>query len=541
MVTSLMIVMGIIFINKCSAQTFVDTTQQNKNVIIEEFTGIGCVFCPAGHLIGQTLHDNSPNDVFLINIHTGSYASPQGPGTDFRTSFGSSIAGQSNLSGYPAGTVNRHQFSMSQNGGTAMSRSDWSSASYQLLGQSSPVNVGIQATVDIATNVLTVDVEVYYTGTQTVSTNMLNVAVVQHNVEGPQTGGQAHNPGQMLSNGNYNHNHMLRHMLTGQWGEYIQTLNPGTLYSNQYTWTMPADIGGTTLDPTNISVIAFIAEGQQEILSGTEVYPNVVFANAWDAYCMNSSATDIVCAPTTDLEVTFRNYGNTSLTSLDIIYDINGGAPVTYPWTGNLASAGSETVNIQNVFVTPTSTNVVNFTLANPNGYPDQNPSNNNSYTTFAGLGSADIGVAEIDITTDNYGDEITWVLKENSIVIAQGGPYTAGAATTIPTAYATLTNGNCYSFIMYDSYGDGILSPGFYMVKDATGNVLAYGGSNYTTEDQTNFETASIGTGIDEIINTESMDNRIFDILGREWKGDFIDLPKGMYIINHNKIFKTQ
>ena len=93
----------------------------------------------------------------------------------------------------------------------------------------------------------------------------------------------------------------------------------------------------------------------------------------------------------------------------------------------------------------------------------------------------------------------------------------------------------------MYDSYGDGILSPGFYMVKDATGNVLAYGGSNYTTEDQTNFETAPVVIGIDEISKIEIIDNRIFDILGREWKGDFIDLPKGMYIINHNKIFKTQ
>ena len=51
----------------------------------------------------------------------------------------------------------------------------------------------------------------------------------------------------------------------------------------------------------------------------------------------------------------------------------------------------------------------------------------------------------------------------------------------------------------MYDSYGDGILSPGFYMVKDATGNVLAYGGSNYTTEDQTNFETAPVVIGINE------------------------------------------
>ena len=491
-VLSLTMILSIFFINKANAQSFVDTTQQNKNVIIEEFTGIGCVFCPAGHLIGQNLHNSNPNDVFLINIHTGSYATPQGAGTDFRTNFGSSIAGQSNLSGYPAGTVNRHQFSMSQNGGTAMSRSDWSSASYQLLGQPSPVNVGIQASVDMSTNVLTVDVEVYYTGTQTISTNRLNVAVVQHNIEGPQTGGQTHNPGAMLSNGNYNHNHMLRHLLTGQWGEYISTLTPGYFYSNQYTWTLPADIAGTPLDPTNISVIAFVAEDNQEILSGTETYPSVVFVNAYDAYCMNSSATDIVCAPTTDLEVTFRNYGNTPLTSLDIIYDVNGSTPVTYPWTGNLPSAGSETVTIQNVFVTPMSTNVVNFTLANPNGNTDQNPSNDNSSTTFAGLGSADIGVAEIDITTDNYGDEITWVLKENSSVIAQGGPYTGGAATTIPTIYATLTAGNCYSFIMYDSYGDGILSPGFYMVKDATGNVLAYGGSNYTTEDQTNFETAS-------------------------------------------------
>jgi len=430
---------------------------------------------------------------------------------------------------------------MTQNGGTAMSRSDWSSASYQLLSQSSPVNVGIQATVDIATNVLTVDVEVYYTGTQTVSTNMLNVAVVQHNVEGPQTGGQAHNPGQMLSNGNYNHNHMLRHMLTGQWGEYIQTLSPGTLYSNQYTWTMPADIGGTTLDPTNISVIAFIAEGQQEILSGTEIYPNVVFANAYDAYCMSTSATDIVCAPTTDLEVTFRNYGNIPLTTLNIIYDINGGAPMTYPWTGTIPSAGSETFTILNIPVTPLNTNTVNVTLELPNGNIDQNLSNNNSSTTFAGLGSADIGMATIDITTDDYGDEITWTLKESGMVIAQGGPYQGGSSIVVPTAYVTLIQGTCYSFTIYDSYGDGILSPGSYMVKDATGNVLAYGGSNYTTEDQTNFETASIGTGINEIYNIETIDNRIFDVLGREWKYDFIDLPKGMYIINHNKIFKTQ
>ncbi|MDB0027462.1 glycoside hydrolase [Flavobacteriales bacterium] len=46
-------------------------------------------------------------------------------------------------------------------------------------------------------------------------------------------------------------------------------------------------------------------------------------------------------------------------------------------------------------------------------------------------------------------------------------------------------------------------------------------------------------------IIETEKInqikDNRIFDLLGREWKSDFADLPKGVYIINGNKVFKTK
>ena len=470
-----------------NAQTFVSTTPENKNIILEEYTGISCGYCPDGHKIGQQLHDANPNDVFLINIHTGGYATPQGPGTDFNTSFGAAIAAQTGLTGYPSGTVNRHVFSGAN---TALSRSVWGASGTQLMGQPSPLNVGIQSTIDMATNTLVVDVEVYYTGTQTVTSNMLNVAVVQNNIEGPQSG-MSLNPTSILPNGKYNHSHMLRHMLTGQWGEIISTLTPGTLYSNQFTWVMPTDIAGVNLDPTNIAVVAFVSEGQQEIISGTEIYPSILFVNTFDAYCMSSTATDILCAPTTDLEVIIRNYGSAPLTSLDITYDINGGASTTYPWTGNLASAGTETVTIPNVSAIPMISNTVNFSLSNPNGSPDQNTANDNGSATFAGLASANSGTATIDITTDDYGNEITWVLQENGSTIASGGPYAAGSSITAPTAYATLTNGECYSFIIYDSYGDGILSPGSYMVKDVLGNTIASLGSNYTTEDQTNFESS--------------------------------------------------
>ncbi|MDX1351042.1 MAG: hypothetical protein R3279_12370, partial [Putridiphycobacter sp.] len=56
------------------AQLPVSTMPDNKNVVLEEFTGITCVFCPQGHAIANTIAANNPGDVVLINIHTGGYA-----------------------------------------------------------------------------------------------------------------------------------------------------------------------------------------------------------------------------------------------------------------------------------------------------------------------------------------------------------------------------------------------------------------------------------------------------------------------------------
>ena len=482
-----------------SAQTFVSTAPENKNIILEEFTGISCGYCPDGHKIGQQLHDANPSDVFLINIHTGGYATPQGPGTDFNTSFGAAIAGQSGLTGYPAGTVNRHQFPMTQGGGTAMSRSDWGSASTQLLANPSPLNVGIQASADMATNTLVVDIEVYYTGAQTVTSNMLNIAVVQNNIEGPQSG-MSLNPTSILPNGNYNHSHMLRHMLTGQWGEIISTLTPGTLYSNQFTWVMPADIAGVTLDPTNIAVVAFVSEGNQEIISGTEVYPNLVFANAYDAYLASAAASNNICSDIAKgIEVVIKNYGNLPLTTLDIIYDINGGTPITFPWVGNLAPGQAATVTLSNISYIASASNTVNISVANPNGNTDQNTTNDNVSTSFinqsmqgqvtTGINS---GLATIDITTDGYPTESTWeIIDDNGIVIASGSATTANAPQAQATA--TLIPGTCYAFNMYDSYGDGLSDPanGSYEVKDAAGTSIASGGGNFGFLAEHFFETS--------------------------------------------------
>ena len=264
------------------SQTFVSTTPENKKVILEEFTGISCGFCPDGHLIASQIHDNNPGNVAIIAIHAGGFASPTGPGTDFRTSFGDAIDTYWGISGYPAGTVNRV--------GGSMGRSSWAGAATPILSQPSPVNVGIQANVD-STNTLTVDIEVYYTGSQTVTTNKLNVAVVQNNVEGPQSGSSG-NPTAVLPNGNYNHMHMLRYMMTGTWGETISTITQGTLYTNQFSWSLPADINGVPLVPQDLSIVAFVSEGNENILSGNERPVNVIgwVQPSWE--CTGSACVD---------------------------------------------------------------------------------------------------------------------------------------------------------------------------------------------------------------------------------------------------------
>ena len=482
-----------------NAQTFVSTTPENKNVVLEEFTGIYCTFCPDGHVIGQGLHDSYPNDIFLINIHTGGYSNPNGPSDpDFNSNHGAAIAANSGLAGYPAGTVNRHVFPnitpQGSAGTTALSRGDWGAASTEIMSQASPVNVAAQASYDMSTGILTVNTETYFTANHT-NAAFLHVAVVQNNVPGPQTGAQTYNPGAIISgpwSPTYNHQHMLKYLMDGAFGIELNTTTAGTFIPNTHTWTVPTALTlpqGTTgfmpdIDPTNLDVVAFISEGPQEILTGFQTNVVCIFPNAYDANVTASSAEDVVCASETDIEITFRNYGNQPLTSLDLMYDINGGFPLTYNWTGNLASGAAATVSIPNVAFTPQAFNNVNWTASNPSGQTDQNSSNNYSSSMFRHwelqgdvLMGIDAGLINIDITTDGYGSETTWDIKaEDGTVVASGGPY-ASNVTLNETASVGATQ--CFTFSLYDSYGDGMCCTngvGSVLVQDGSGHIIFEG-----------------------------------------------------------------
>ena len=257
---TLLLALSLITLGGLMAQTLVSTNVETRNAMLEEYTGIHCVYCPEGHAIAAQLHHDYPTQIFPIAIHQGSFANPSSGEPDFRTEFGDALANQTGLTGYPSGTVNRHVFTAPN---TALGRSGWAPAAMEIIEMNSVVNVGAETSYNEATRELTVNVELYYTANSPEGSNFLNVAILQNEILGPQTGGGAGN--------NYEHNHMLRHLITGQWGEEITTTTEGTFVERTYVYTVPMDYTSIPVIVENCDIAVFVSESHQEIYSGVTI------------------------------------------------------------------------------------------------------------------------------------------------------------------------------------------------------------------------------------------------------------------------------
>lgn len=314
------------------AQNFVSTNPENKKVVLEEYTGIHCVYCPDGHRIADSIQTANPNDVVLINIHQGYFAEPSSTNLpDYRTIFGDPIGNAANVSSYPNGSINRTVFIGNK---TTMSRSDWPTYASQVLSEPSPINVAAQASIDFSTRELLVIVETYFTNNGDTSPYKLNVALLQDSLQSPQSGASTHYPARILPNGKYLHKHMLRHLVTGQWGVDITTNTMGHFQADTFRYTIPLATGHPKtlgslipLDLKNMEIAVFIARGQQEIVTGsmatmTSIIPTPPTSPiAMNASVLGSTPAQIgICIDSVAPKVTVSNTGNNIINSYAISY-----------------------------------------------------------------------------------------------------------------------------------------------------------------------------------------------------------------------------
>jgi len=257
------------FCNSLFSQEFVSTEPELRNVILEEFTGIHCGNCPGGHQKAKELADANPGRVVLMAIHEGSYAVPGQGEPDFRTKWGQAILANTKLSGFPAGTINRQRFPGSDysypyntqiSGGMALGPNGWAAAASDSVfnGVYSPLNIAAITEWNNDKRELKVDVEVYFT--EDIPGGIkLNIAFLENHVIGPQTGAADPN--------NYEHNHILRDFLTGQWGESIQ-LNRNGLFKKTYTYQVSDEF-----NILNCDLALFATKTNNEYIFTGKSYP----------------------------------------------------------------------------------------------------------------------------------------------------------------------------------------------------------------------------------------------------------------------------
>ena len=426
--------------------TIVSTTPSNRNVLLEEYTGVNCTWCPDGHRMANELKATNPDRICLINIHQGNFAA-----NTYTTQFGNALANQTGLDGYPSGTINRHVFSGSK---TALSRGDWASCANQILNMSSPVNIAAEGTLDMSTRTLNIRIQLYYTGSQTVTSNALNVAILQDNVLGSQVG-MSMNPAQVVGS-QYNHMHMLRHLITGQWGETIETISQGTLVEKNYEYVIPEQLGSpNAIDAvlSDLNFVAFVCEGHQEVLTSIEVPIERTNLPAIDARLARVAEIPVLnCSDQANAYFEFMNQGSNLLTSLTYTYSI-GGNTQTATWNGNVLSYQSDTVHIPTFNINFNVNNTLSVQITQINGV-DVNIAPKTltiKKNVYEGGGNM-----TLIIKTDNYGSETTFkIFGPDGTTVLSGGPF-SNSSTEHTFAFTPAATG-CYRLEVYDSYGDGI------------------------------------------------------------------------------------
>ena len=239
---------------------------------------------------------------------------------------------------------------------------------------------------------------------------------------------------------------------------------------------------------------------RKELPSSTAGTPGTAYT--YDAKVANIAITVDGCKTTFSPSITIENRGTTTLTTVSITYSLDNISPKTYTWTGSLPQYATTDINLSAIASTA-GAHIFYATINTVNNQTDLNATNNDLSKAFTQESSFNVTTTtvKLDLQCDRDGTETTWTLKNSAgSTLYSGGPYKDSPTSIIlnPVENITfaLTNGECYTFTIYDSFGDGIATnggKGSYILKDANGVQFASGGV-FTFSESKSFLIATLG-----------------------------------------------
>jgi hypothetical protein len=238
----------IVFNDTVSTSVFCNEgVSASKKALLEEGTGGWCGFCPDGHIAMRDILKNNKNVIGAVHHNGDSMVTAEG-----------NIINTAYAFGYPYGMLDRTMFSDQTE--VAIDRSIWKDYIVQQLNASTPLGVTISRTYNPATREISITANVkaedYLSGDirlnificedkvrgTDIKSNYTQHSYYSHEMQSP-AGGEGHElypePEYFVG---YFHNHCVRAVLTGAWGDSTvipATVTPNQTFSKVYNYTLP--------------------------------------------------------------------------------------------------------------------------------------------------------------------------------------------------------------------------------------------------------------------------------------------------------------
>ena len=236
------------------------STQQQRNVLIEDFTGHRCKNCPKASKAIEALVDAYGSRIIGLAIHAGpgnfTNTNTDYP-TDFTTPEGKTIQNFFGTNFLPVGMVKRENWTASGNGHWS-AYTNWPTLSSEAID--STLNIALEASASVNNG----NLEVSAKGLPQMGLlHDLNIAVLikESNIVSPQLMPDD------TRDSNYVHMNVLRDYVTDTWGESFGTspMLPGDTLSGNYTIAWNSDwvqsnaaVVVYVFNPTNYRILQVI-------------------------------------------------------------------------------------------------------------------------------------------------------------------------------------------------------------------------------------------------------------------------------------------
>lgn len=451
------------------------TSQQvpRNQVVIEVATGTWCQYCPGAAMGVEELIANGYN-VAVIEYHGGDdYATPA---SDYRNNY-------YNATGFPTA----HFDGLLPVVGGSQTQSMYSSYLPKVNQRN---NVLSSFTLSLTGSVTARNYTINVTANKVAITPnpslKLHLVLTESNIEEAWQG---------MTELNF----VERLMVPDQLGTQLNFASQSTI-STDLSFNVPDE-----WEVTNCELVAFLQDNNtKEILQAvkvplTDIQPTLNF----DIALANlSNIPQSVSMGRLSPQVILRNDGATELTTATISYNVNGGTPIAYTWTGSLPYLSKDTLVLPEITFTPETQNNLVVTVSEPNGQVDQYNDNNEKSQSFGVTTTYFQAPITLVLRTDERPLETTWeVLNQNGEVVKNGGPYTEPNKVNIVPL--SIPENGSYRFVIRDLGGNGICcqhGTGLYKIADKTSQTI-YTGNSFLREETVDFMVSGV-TGIESISN---------------------------------------